>query len=298
MHAQHEPASHIHDWPDRGGCPGAVAHARDAIQHHGRYVVVADIRDCYPSFNPDYLYQIDLLPPEPSRAALDSRELRYSLRGDVPYGYDRTEQTRPRGLLQGGAASSSILAYALNDLPEHLPNDVVPICQSDNFIIVCRSRVECEAAAEALSRYLRGNPAGAFSPRMEMVWVRDPLDGSDPAAIHWPSRFDQFGYSFAMSAQGECEVGLSFPNLMKVMNDVHEYLDRLEPQQAPIDDFLSELRMRVAGFPALSDAPVDYIAQALEPDFVQKLIAVSRFKELKAQKVDHDEDASVLGETE
>lgn len=162
MHAQHEPASHIHDWPDRGGCPGAVAHARDAIQHHGRYVVVADIRDCYPSFNPDYLYQIDLLPPEPSRAALDSRELRYSLRGDVPYGYDRTEQTRPRGLLQGGAASSSILAYALNDLPEHLPNDVVPICQSDNFIIVCRSRVECEAAAEALSRYYAATRRARF----------------------------------------------------------------------------------------------------------------------------------------
>lgn len=289
IHEQHEPAGHIFDWPGRGGCPGAVARTREAIEKFGKYVVVADIQDCYPTFNPDYLYQTNLLPSEFIRAVLDSRELRYNLRGYVPYGYDDTEQTRPRGLLQGGAASSSILAYALNDLPEHLPNDVVPICQSDNIIIVCKSRVECEATDEALGRYLRDNPAGAFSPRTELVWVRDPLDTSDPAAASWPARFEQFGYSFSLRERGECGVGLSHANIIKVMRAMHDYLEFLQPQQAPIDDFDDELRLRLAGFPALSESEIDQIAAMLEPDFVSKLIAVDRHR---ASRRECDGDSS------
>lgn len=285
IRAQHVPAEHIFDWPNRGGCPGAVARTGEAIERFGRYVVVADISDCYSSFDPDYLYQTNLLPSEFIRAALDSRELRYNLMGKVPFGYDDTEQTRPRGLLQGGAASSSFLAFALNDLPEHLPDNVVPITQSDNIIIVCRSRVECEAANNALGRYLRDNPAGAFSPRTELVWLRNPLDDGDSATASWPHRFEQFGYSFSLRERGECEVGLSHANIMKVMTTMHDYLNLLQPQQASIDDFDDELRLRLAGFPALTESVIDCIAAMLQPDFVQKLLACDRHRRCESDEV-------------
>ena len=291
IHAQHHPKQHIFDWPDRGGCPGAVAAARTAIQDHGRYVVVADIVDCYSSFNPEYIYQTNLLPAEFVRAALDSTQYRFAYRGDTPlYDMGYTEQTCPRGLLQGGAASSALLAVALDDLPDHLPNGVVPICQSDNIMIVCRSAVECDAAADALVRYLRDNPAGTFSPRLEKYWLRTlSEDARDPQSASWERRFEEFGYTFQLNDHDECQVGLSHSNLIKVARRFVDYLDNLPPYQSPILAFDAEMTERLAGFPALTSDQRRFLHELLEPDFTLKFLRLSPL----AREEHDEEDSSV-----
>ena len=208
---------------------------------------------------------------------LDSRQFRYIRKGPIPYWYDHVEQTCPRGLLQGGAASSSLLALALDDLPDHLPSEVHSIVQSDNIIIVCRSREECEAAAETLGRYLRDNPAGTFSPRIETYWLRHDLrDSSDPDALSWEAEFEQFGYLFRIGQNGQCETNLSMPNLIKTMARISEYLGALNSNQYPILSCADELKERLAGFPALTANGVDVVSQLIEPEFTQKIIEADR----------------------
>jgi len=274
IRARHTPREHIFDWPDRGGCPGAVARTRVAIDEGYRFLVVADIRDCYENFNPAYIYQTNLLPPELVRATLDSRQLRYGLMGSFPNGHDNTEKTCPRGLLQGGAASSCILAYALDDLPDYLTSDVVPIVQSDNMILACRSQQECEAAANALVRFLRDNPAGMFSPRVETFWMRgSPLIGNGSTATRWPHRFEQFGYSFQLGKNAQCEVGLSRPNLINVAGRLAEYLDGSSTHQSSIETFDEKLQELLAGFPALTTNGYDFVSTLLEPGFTVRRLA-------------------------
>lgn len=276
LRAQHTPRPHIFDWPDRGGCPAAVAQTREAIEAGYRFLVVADIRDCYEHFDPAFIYTTNLLPPEFVRAALDSREFRYGRIGCQPNGHNTTEHTCPRGLLQGGAASSTLLALALDDLPDHLASEVVTIAQSDNIILACRSQIECEAAATALGRYLHDNPAGTFSPRIEQVWMRpSSLQGAPCSATTWPHRFEQFGYSFYLGECGRCEVGLSQSNLIKIAERFQDYLEGLAAHQQPIQTFEGELTELLAGFPALSASTVEFVSELLRPEFVWHLLARS-----------------------
>lgn len=275
VRAQHTPRDHIFDWPDRGGCPGAVARTRQLIDEGYRFLVVADIRDCHEAFNPDFIYTTNLLPPEFVRAALDSRELRYGRKGYVPNGHNTTEHARPRGLLQGGAASSSFLALALNDLPDCLQGDVLSVVQSDNIILACQSQVECSAAANALGRYLRDNPAGAFSPRLEMKWIRaNMLDYQPFSAASWPNWFEQFGYSFQLNQQGQCEVGLSQANLIKAASRLQDYLGSLSHREAPHIGFDEKITELLAGFPALTGGSAAFISELLQPEYVLKLQSV------------------------
>lgn len=269
IRAQWSPRSHIFDWPGHGGCQGAVAAIRDAVNNHGRYVVSADIRDCYPTFNPDYLYNTNMLPPEFVCAMLDSRQFRYRVTGDIPSSVDHTEQTRPRGLMQGGAASSTFIALALNDLREFLPEGVVPIIFSDNVILVCRSKVECEAAATALGRYLNDNPAGAFSPSLETAWLRRHCDDAqDLTAATMPRYFEQLGYSFALNDSGECTAYPSASNLVKAQERILEFIHRTSVGAAGGVTFEEALEDSLSGFVARSAETDEFVRAMLEPDYI------------------------------
>ena len=269
LHAQWSAQPHIFEWPGHGGCQGAVAAVRDALNNHGRYVVSADIRDCYPTFNPDYLYTTNMLPPELVETQLDSRQFRYRVTGDIPSSVDHTEQTRPRGLLQGGAASSAFLAIALDDLPAHMPDGVVPIVSSDNIILICRSEIDCNAAATALGRYLNDNPAGAFSPSIELAWVRSHAeDANDPDAAFLPRSFEQLGYCFGTNSSGGCIAVPSAANELKAFQRAADYIagqSRGNSQTLTFQDIVQEA---FAGFPARSAEADEYFASVIEPEFV------------------------------
>ena len=205
IQAQWSARSHIFEWPGHGGCQGAAAAVLDALNTHGRYDVSAGIRDCYPTFNPEYLYSTNMLPPEFVETMLDSRQFRYRVTGDIPSSADHTERTRSRGLMQGGAASSAFLALALDDLPDHMLDGVVPIVFSDNIVLVCGSDAVCEAVVTALGRYLNDNRVGAFSPSIELACVRcHAQDADDPQACPLPRSFEQLGYCFCTNSSGDC----------------------------------------------------------------------------------------------
>lgn len=269
LRAQWNARPHIFEWPGHGGCQGAVAAVRDALNTHGRYVVSADIRDCYPTFNPDYLYTTNMLPPEFVATMLDSRQFRYRVKGDIPSSIDHTEQTRPRGLMQGGAASSTFLAIAFDDLPEHMPDGVVPIVFSDNIILICRSEVDCEAAATSLGRYLDDNPAGAFSPSIELAWVRCHAEDADnPHAASLPRSFEQLGYCFCTNSAGDCIAVPSAANERKAWLRGAHYIAGQSRGLSQTLTFQDIVQKVLVGFPARSPEADEYFAGVMEPEYV------------------------------
>lgn len=227
LHALHTPRDYIFDWPGRGGCPAATARLREVINGGARYILVADVRDCYESFNPQFIYDRGLLPSELVQSALDSRQFRYHhvVRDNDPSIMEgHTEHPNPQGLLQGGAASSALLAIAFDDLADHLPTGVTPIVYSDNIVLACRRRGECDEAEETLSRFLlNGCSAGSFSLRIEKIWFRsNPFDSSDPEAAGWDREFEQFGYWFQPGNSNECKIHISEKNIRRICKRIEE----------------------------------------------------------------------------
>ncbi len=198
---------------------GVKGHSRDALaqeikslQNQGYvHIATTDTVDCYPSIDPDAIYELPL-PKEVIRNALDTRYMEFGNTsgnkantgsGDilVPYG-DIGNATGPWGLIQGSPLSSVILAWLLNGTPTC--GDARVFLCFDNLIVLAKSPNETRAMIDTLAAHFERCPAG-------------------PLVLHEPIYADNepvefLGYLFDPSRQ---EVGVSagaVEKLLKLLN--------------------------------------------------------------------------------
>ena len=193
--AQLTPSDGVFDWPNRGP-HRYVSHLAKAIRTSGPYVMCMDIQSCYPSVDIDAVYRLNLIPPELIRSAIDHREFRYHRVQSTEEGRDTVvlpivlheDPTDPSGLLQGGPASSSILAALLQGSTETVAPGIPCQSYSDNYSIVGSTEAVVAEAARDVARYVTGLRSGRLEFRQEVHDIR--------------VGFDHLGFRFEESAGG------------------------------------------------------------------------------------------------
>jgi hypothetical protein len=158
----HAPRPHIGDWSRRGPsyhiqqlCEGLRG---DSV------VLLADVRNCYESVQPDAIYRIEHLPSDLVEACFDPRRIRLRApsRGQLISMRYVSEGMGRHGLMTGSPASSILWAIMIDDLPGTLPAGVRANTYADNVAIACRSTQECDEVEAALIEYFVNHPAGPF----------------------------------------------------------------------------------------------------------------------------------------
>lgn len=211
--AAHNPAAHIADWPGRGR-DKQVRDVAAAITSQSQWVVVADVRRAFATFNPEAVYELPSLPNELVRRAIDSRNQTFvgsmrsiRARPSLPSSVHDDLEMDPTGLLEGSPTSNAIFSVFLDDLPDHLPDSVIPFVNCDNVILVCPNETLAHLAAASSVRYFTDHRAGPF----ELKYVCQPV---------WHT-FDHLGYSLRCTLHGKVAVGLSAKNLLRLLRRIN-----------------------------------------------------------------------------
>lgn len=181
--AQLSPSDGVFDWPRRGP-HRYVSHLANAIRTSGPYVMCMDIQSCYPSVDIDAVYQLNLIPPELIRSAIDHREFSYHRVQNTDEGTDaivypivlHKNPTDPSGLLQGGPASSSILAALLQGATESVASGIPCQSYSDNYSIVGSTEAVVVEAARDVARYVTQLRSGRLVFRQEVHDIREGFE--------------------------------------------------------------------------------------------------------------------------
>ena len=190
-----------------------------ALHEVGPYVLSADIRNCFQSVNIDAVYDLNILPAEVVRYALDYRNLNLVRKEEPtqPSGYQLERYraslrlrrdgggTGPTGLLQGCSASNAILRHLLFNLNMQIAPDARIFVYADNIYVICATEASCLEALTNLSRHLAGCPAGPF------------LLGSKEIA-HIEDGIDVLGYHLIGASCGRIDIQLSEKSLGKLLN--------------------------------------------------------------------------------
>ncbi|MEO8455873.1 MAG: hypothetical protein ABI454_12015 [Sphingomicrobium sp.] len=174
--AQVTPDRCLYDWPGRG-IHRHVADIRTALETVGLYAFTLDIRDCYEHVDIDNVYGLKLLPPELIRSSIDPRYLRFRQshqvsESNLPYVVAHHNSTDPRGLLQGGSASSAIVVALLGNVSASFPSSVWGGGIADDFIVVGQDHDMVDDARGKLARYLTECPLGPSEFHWASVDVR------------------------------------------------------------------------------------------------------------------------------
>lgn len=214
-----------------------VCEVRDRLNNGFSHVARYDIRDCFPSINPEALRTLPLPRKEiehyliPDALTFVQRGATHDHHGDPSGKHSGSSHGAhtgtirrprgPRGLIQGSPASNAILAYLLQDLPPVGP-DAEARTYGDDFIVVGRSADVCRNAGHTLAEHLLQCRYGPLDLRM--------LDDSEDGY------FEALGYSFRCDAPGGCwSVDLSRKNYNK-LDILHEqalFLDYQEGRKLP-----------------------------------------------------------------
>jgi hypothetical protein len=251
------PDPRVFDWRRRGRLRYADALAR-ALEHEGPFVATMDIKSCHQSIDPDALYRLNLLPAELLRWSIDYRNLSFR-----PLEVENLTSTHilpvkpigPRGLLQGGPASSALLTALIGHSATAVRQ---AYCQnySDNFALVGRTTAVVQQAAGELARIVAECRAGRLE--FHPYQVVDARDG-----------FEQLGFNFILIG-GRARIS---PNTGNTIN----LLRRIEERIALADD--SDLALCPAAFLAeeavayrvLTDLDLSEVEEAVESMWLEQL---------------------------
>ena len=239
--AQHQPRPHIGDWAKRGRDCQMVA-LTSLIHSPWQAVVVADVRKAFASVNFDAVYDLHFLPEPLIRRALDYRTHRFVRRErsvfvDHPkVVHGTSDEVTPHGLMEGSPASNAIFSVLLDDLPDHLGNDITVFTYCDNIVCLAPSILRAHRAEQALVRYFAGHRAGPFELRVETKPVT--------------SRFDHLGYSIHLDQDG-LRVELAPKNWT-------QYMERVEDEAVGPAGAVAWLRQ---AFPHLTQADLTTLLQ-------------------------------------
>lgn len=169
------PVDALYDWPGRG-IHRHVADIRNALAARGPHVFMLDIKDCFDSVDPGAVYGLDLLPRELIESCIDSRLLtfRHSIHTeDLSLVDAGSNLADPRGLLQGGPASSAIVVALLGNVFRGLNPCLWAGGIADDFIIIGGDRAMVDDAGGELARYLTGCALGPSKFHTATADVRD-----------------------------------------------------------------------------------------------------------------------------
>jgi len=191
IEAVHPVRPHIGDWRRRGR-DHQIREIAEVLTHGDISVVVADVSDAFDTVRSDALYEFLNIPHEVIRGALDARSFTFvenvvKSRSEVFASYPHfrlpSEGAIPQGLLQGSPASNAIFGVLLNDLPDHLPENLGCFVYCDNIIVVADDRGSAQLVQDALVEYFTRHPAGPF-------FLTASIEGLAPMG------FDHLGYWF------------------------------------------------------------------------------------------------------
>lgn len=217
IHAMHKARAHIGDWRGRGR-DQQMGQLLAAIHSPWQAVVVADIRRAFASVNVEAIYELLYLPEPLIRRAIDHRSHRF-VRRDRSDDASQSDmvlfdalEVAPHGLMEGSPASNAIFSVLLNDLTDHIGEEIQAFVYCDNIILLAPSVLHAQRAENALVRYVTGHRAGPFEVTSEVTPVFAP--------------FDHLGYSVRL-ADDDLHVDLSEKNWI-------EFHQRLEdPSKSP-----------------------------------------------------------------
>jgi hypothetical protein len=241
--AQFTPTERVYDWRRRGP-HRYITSLGEALRTHGPHVMCMDIRSCYASVDIDAVYGLDLIPPELVRSTIDHRQLRFHRVQERDEGNDAIvvptlmhvgDPTGPSGLLQGGPASSSLVAALLHGATESVATGIHCQSYSDNFANVGPTEEAVIEAARDLARYVTGLHSGRLDFRQELWDVRDG--------------FEHLGFRFQQRA-GEIAVTLTEQKLFRALHRLHADLEINGLMDE--DDREVLVRQALAPFPCLS----------------------------------------------
>ncbi|ANY18668.1 hypothetical protein A6F68_00132 [Tsuneonella dongtanensis] len=243
IHAMHEARPHIGDWRGRGR-DHQMGQLLAAIHSPWQAVVVADIRRAFSTVNVDAVYDLPYLPEQLIRRAIDYRTHEFvrrdrsddASRGDMVL-IDDLEMA-PCGLMEGSPASNAIFSVLLNDLPDHLDEEIQCFVYCDNVILLAPSVLHAQRAENALVRHFTGHRAGPFQVTSQVSPVFEP--------------FEHLGYALRLADNG-LEVGLSDKNW-------NEFCRRLDdPKKHPLE---AAIWLRTS-FPRLTDCELEVRHQTI-----------------------------------
>jgi hypothetical protein len=245
--AQHRPQPHIGDWPGRGR-DMQMKQICAAICSGAQFVVCADVRTAFASVCTDALYQLPFLPEPIIRRAIDYRTHRFVRRerrtfaSKIALAMPDNLEVPPSGLMEGSPASNAIFAFLLDDLPDHLSDNIVAFCYCDNIILIATDIVVAQQAEIALIEYFASHRAGPFDAVTSLHSVREP--------------FEHLGYT--LQWEDGLRVRLSPNNWCKLMERVEN------------DSFAETLLWLQSSFGRCSNEEVwNYVYVALEEHYAR-----------------------------
>lgn len=253
--AQHRPRAHIGDWHGRGR-NFTVQQLLAAITSPEQAVVVADVRQAFESVNIDAVYDLRLAPDELIRRVIDARShsFRRLARGerDLPpearlmsMAYHGNDGMVPTGLMEGSPASNAIFSVFLDDLPDHLSEDILVFVYCDNVILLSPSPSQAQQAQEALVSYFSGHRAGPFDLRSEVRPLR--------------YAFDFLGYDIRMADENNLHVSLSPRNWLR-------FAEKMEDSTTDLRQMVNWL---TTSFPQCADYTIRSHMELIAEDAIQ-----------------------------
>lgn len=263
IEAQFEPHSTVYAWRGRGRDRFIVALRQALATFDQPWVLLADVRNCFPSINIDAIYNLGVLPEEFVAAAIDTRNMTFQKKDRRPEGVGSDAHRRSQsnahpivrcserpglsGLMQGSAASDALLAMLLNDYHSHVPRGVLPFLIHDNIVVVCASQQACDEVENTLGCYFSSHPAGPLTLG---------IDYAGPAA----EGFETMGYSVRCIPGEGWGIGFTSKNLLGAVRRFVE----IEQSQGERNDAFAALSELMRGAGAVGDETVALLVDFLD----------------------------------
>jgi hypothetical protein len=260
INAQLRPSARVFDWTGRGRhrYANSLAHA---VEREGPFVATMDIKSCYQSVDPDALYRLsNLLPTELIRWCLDHRNLSFRLvRVNENDGLDpntsELKPTGPRGLLQGGPASSALLTALIGHSVTEVRQAYCQSC-SDNFAVVGRTPAVVQQAAGELARIVAGYHVGR-------------LVFHDYEVIDARNGFSQLGFDFRLIGN-RVRISPNTGNIIKILKRIEERIASVDQTDLAFGPaaFVAEEAVAYGLLPAIDFSEVEEEVEQLWRDQV------------------------------
>jgi hypothetical protein len=257
IHAFQRPDPRVFDWIGRGWLRYATALGR-AIERHGPLVAVTDIKSCHESINPDALYRLHYLPAELIRWSLDYRNLSFRRVDECQSnGFHASDgnPTGPRGLLQGGPASSGLLTALIGDCVTEVRQ---AYCQSyaDNFALVGSAPVQMQQAVGELTRIVAGYHVGR-------------LEFHEPQFFDARQGFEHLGFHFRLAGE-RVVIAPNMANSIRIVARIENRIaaaDKVEFDAGPAEF----IREQAAAFAIMPHMDLSGIAEAADQLWVDEI---------------------------
>lgn len=158
------------------GINAAARRVRDHIDQGYKFAVEVDIKSFYSSINPHWLKAMLPIDEQLVGSVVLSANVE-----KVPHHYEGALNRYPyygpaslgfaaqRGLPQGACSSPIVAEVVVAEIMKEVPEGLAIVNFADNFLVMGRTRRECENALTSLSNAIERSPAGFFEVQTKKV---------------------------------------------------------------------------------------------------------------------------------